>query len=80
MDFICTNTDSQALKDINDWWERCYTQKGIPISQLRDQSCIRELLSSREGVENTDTNWFDSWQTQMTKQYEDLLQNFGEIT
>ena len=71
---------AQALKDLHEWWERCYEQKGIPITQLRTQSCVQELLFAREGVSNAETEWFDSWNERMTREYEELLRSFGELS
>lgn len=71
---------AQALKDLHGWWERCYNQKGIPIVQLKDQVCVQKLHFSREGVPNTDLEWFDSWNKQMIDEYEELLRTFGELS
>jgi len=71
---------AQALKDLHEWWERCYEKKGIPISQLREQTCVQELLFAREGVPNTQIEWFDSWNEKMIEEYEVLLRTFGELS
>lgn len=71
---------AQALKDLHEWWQRCHEQKGIPISELRAQLSVQELVFAREGVSNTQIEWFDSWNEKMIQEYEVLLRTFGELS
>jgi len=69
---------AQALENLHEWWERCYSKKSIPISQLMAQSSVQELLLARESVSNAQIEWFDSWDEKMRQEYETLLRTFGE--
>jgi V/A-type H+-transporting ATPase subunit A len=71
---------AKALKALHQWWERCFVQKGIPVRQLKDQPIVGELLASRLGVSNDQTEWFEVWHKDMEAQYETLLLTFGEIS
>ena len=70
----------KSLRALHQWWERCFEQKGIPVKLLKEQSTVRELLSSRLGVPNSQTVWFEEWHTRMEAQYEKLLLTFGEVS
>jgi V/A-type H+-transporting ATPase subunit A len=70
----------KSLRDLHLWWERCFEQKGIPAKLLKEQSTVRELLSSRLGVPNSQTVWFNEWHKRMEMQYEKLLLSFGEVS
>ena len=70
---------AQSLRALHQWWERCFEQKGIPVKLLKEQSVVGELLSSRLGVPNNQTEWFDEWNKRMETQYEKLLLTFGEV-
>ncbi len=69
-----------ALQSLHQWWERCYSQKGIPVTVLKEQPVVQELLFSRMGVPNSEPEWFDAWHTRMQEQYEALLLGFGELS
>ncbi len=71
---------AEALQSLHAWWERCYSQKGIPVSQLKEQPVVQELLFARMGVANSETAWFTAWNKRMEEQYETLLLSFGEIS
>ncbi len=70
---------AQALRTMHTWWVRCYEQKGIPVSLLKAQSSVQELLFARMGVPNSDTKWYDAWHQRLDAQYETLLLGFGEV-
>ncbi len=71
---------AQALNALHIWWERCYSQKGIPVTLLKEQLVVQELLFARMGVANRDTVWFDAWHQRLDEQYESLLNGFGVFT
>jgi V/A-type H+-transporting ATPase subunit A len=71
---------AQALHALHQWWERCYSQKGIPVSVLKSQPAVKELLSAREGIANSETVWFEAWQERMEQQYETLILTYGEVS
>ncbi len=71
---------AEALQALHVWWERCYSQKGIPVAQLKGQPVVQELLHARQGVPNSDTEWFTAWNERMQQQYETLLLGFGEVS
>jgi len=71
---------AQALHALHQWWERCYGEKGIPVSVLKSQPAVKELLFSREGVSNSETVWFEAWHERMEQQYETLLLTYGEVS
>jgi len=69
---------AKALKTLYQWWQRCFDEKGIPVKLLKDQAAVGELLTARMEVSNSQTAWFDTWQTTMEEQYEALLISYGE--
>ncbi|MEA3456293.1 MAG: V-type ATP synthase subunit A [Campylobacterota bacterium] len=71
---------ARSLIALHQWWKRCFEQKGIPVNLLKEQSSVGELLSSRLGVPNDQTVWFDEWNKRMEMQYEKLLLTFGEVS
>ncbi len=71
---------AKALKALHQWWKRCFEEKGVPAGQLKDQPIVGELLTSRLGVPNDQTEWFDAWHKRMETRYETLLLTFGEIS
>lgn len=70
---------AESLQHLYQWWERCHTEKGIPVALLKEQHVVQELLFSRMGVPNSDTVWFDRWNERMQAEYETLLLSFGKI-
>ncbi|MGB6020666.1 MAG: V-type ATP synthase subunit A, partial [Sulfurimonadaceae bacterium] len=71
---------AEALQALHRWWERCYSQKGIPVTLLKEQPVVQELLFARMGVPNSETVWFEAWNQRMQEQYETLLLTFGEVS
>lgn len=71
---------AESLRALHQWWERCFKQESMPVKLLKEQSVVQELLFSRLGVSNSETEWFDHWHNRMVKQYETLLLTFGEIS
>ncbi len=71
---------AEALQALHLWWERCYSQKGIPVTMLKEQPVVQELLFARMGVPNSETAWFEAWNERMQEQYETLLLTFGEVS
>lgn len=71
---------AKSLRALHQWWEHCFEQKGIPVKLLKEQPTVVELLSSRQGVPNSQTDWFDKWHKRMETQYEKLLLTFGEVS
>ena len=70
---------AKSLRDLYLWWERCFEQKGIPVTLLKEQEVVQELLFSRLGVSNNQLEWFAEWHKRMEKQYETILLTFGEL-
>ena len=71
---------AESLHSLYSWWKRCSEQKGIPIKHLTEQSVVQELLFSRLGVSNSETEWFDKWHERMEKEYETLLVTYGGVS
>ncbi len=71
---------AESLKALNQWWERCFEQKGIPVTLLKEQEVVQELLFARLGVPNSQLEWFEEWNKRMKEQYETLLLTFGEVS
>jgi len=71
---------AESLKALNQWWERCFEQKGIPVILLKEQEVVQELLFARLGVPNSQLEWFEEWNKRMKEQYETLLLTFGEVS
>jgi len=71
---------AQSLRALNLWWKRCFEQKGIPVTLLKEQEVVQELLFARLGVPNSQLEWFTKWHTRMEEQYETLLLTFGEVS
>lgn len=71
---------ARALSALNQWWQRCFEEKGIPVRLLKEQEVVRELLSSRLGVPNSQLEWFSEWHVRMEAQYESLLLTFGKVS
>ncbi len=71
---------AKALRDLHQYWERCFDEKGIPVTLLKEQEVVQELLFARQGVSNGELEWFAKWHTRMAKQYETLLLTFGEVS
>jgi len=71
---------AEALKGLYRWWKRCSEEKGIPIKLLKDQATVQELLFSRLGVPNSETDWFEKWHSRMEKEYETLLLTYGGLS
>jgi len=69
-----------ALSALNQWWQRCFEEKGIPVRLLKEQEVVQELLSARLGVSNSQLEWFSEWHARMEAQYESLLLTFGEVS
>ncbi len=71
---------AESLKALNQWWECCFEQKGIPVTLLKEQEVVQELLFARLGVPNSQLEWFEEWNKRMKEQYETLLLTFGEVS
>jgi len=71
---------AEALRALHQWWERCFEQKGMPVTLLKEQEVVQELLFARLGVPNSQLEWFAKWHKRMEKQYETLLLTFGEVS
>jgi V/A-type H+-transporting ATPase subunit A len=71
---------AQSLMALNQWWERCFEERGIPVTLLKEQEVVQELLFARLGVPNNQLEWFEEWNKRMEKQYETLLLTFGEVS
>ncbi len=69
-----------ALSALNQWWQRCFEEKGIPVRLLKEPEVVQELLSARLGVSNSLLEWFSEWHARMEAQYESLLLTFGEVS
>ncbi len=70
---------AESLRALHLWWERCFEQKGIPVTLLKEQEVVQELLFARLGVPNSQLEWFSQWHKRMEEQYETLLLTFGEV-
>ncbi|KYJ86546.1 V-type ATP synthase subunit A [Sulfurovum riftiae] len=70
----------EALNALYRQWEHCYEAKGIPVTLLKEQGTVQELLLARQGVRNEELEWFDSWNERMEAEYETLLLEFGEVS
>ncbi len=71
---------AQSLRALYLWWERCFEEKGIPVTLLKEQEVVQELLFARLGVSNNQLEWFAKWHKRMEEQYETLLLTFGEVS
>ena len=71
---------AESLRALHLWWERCFEQKGIPVTLLKEQEVVQELLFARLGVSNNQLEWFPKWHKRMEEQYETLLLTFGEVS
>jgi len=71
---------AEALRALHLWWERCFEQKGMPVTLLKEQEVVQELLFARLGVPNSQLAWFTKWHKRMEEQYETLLLTFGEVS
>jgi len=71
---------AEALRALHLWWERCFEQKGMPVTLLKEQEVVQELLFARLGVPNSQLEWFTKWHKRMEEQYETLLLTFGEVS
>jgi V/A-type H+-transporting ATPase subunit A len=71
---------AESLRALHQWWERCFEQKGIPVTLLKEQEVVQELLFARLGVPNSQLEWFAKWHKRMEEQYETLLLTFGEVS
>ena len=71
---------ANSLRDLHLWWERCFEQKGIPVTRLKEQAVVQELLFARLGIPNSQLAWFEGWHKRMEAQYETLLLTFGELS
>ncbi|WP_415406164.1 V-type ATP synthase subunit A [Sulfurovum sp. CS9] len=71
---------AEALRALHQWWEHCFEQKGMPVTLLKEQEIVQELLFARLGVPNSQLEWFAKWHKRMEEQYETLLLTFGEVS
>ena len=71
---------AESLRALHLCWERCFEQKGMPVTLLKEQEAVQELLFSRMGVSNDRLEWFSEWHKRMDEQYERLLLTFGEVS
>ncbi len=71
---------ARALSALNKQWQHCFEEKGIPVTLLKEQEVVNELLFARLGVSNSQLEWFNEWHTRMEAQYESLLLTFGEVS
>jgi len=71
---------AESLRALHQWWERCFEQKGIPVTLLKEQEVVQELLFARLGISNNQLEWFSKWHKRMEEQYETLLLTFGEVS
>ena len=70
---------AEALNALYGKWVQCFEAKGVPVSLLKEQKAVQELLLARQKVPNEDTEWFSDWNERMEEQYEALLLKFGEV-
>jgi V/A-type H+-transporting ATPase subunit A len=71
---------AEALFALEQWWKRCFEEKGIPVTLLKEQEVVQELLFSRQGVANSNLEWYSEWNKRMEEQYQVLLSTFGELS
>jgi len=71
---------ADSLRALYQWWVRCFEQKGMPVTLLKEQEVVQELLFARLGVPNSQLEWFAKWHKRMEEQYETLLLTFGEVS
>jgi len=59
---------AEALNALYGKWVQCFEAKGVPVSLLKEQKAVQELLLARQKVPNEDTEWFSDWNERMEEQ------------
>ncbi len=69
---------ARVLKKIHQMWKRAYYEKKIPVSVLRSQPVISEVMKSKYEITDKDIEYYDKLLKKIEDEYESLIYTYGE--
>ena len=69
---------ARVLKKIHQMWKRAYYEKKIPVSVLRSQPVISEVIKSKYEITDKDIEYYDKLLKKIEDEYENLIYTYGE--
>lgn len=69
---------ARVLKKIHQMWKRAYYEKKIPVSVLRSQPVISEVMKSKYEITDKDIEYYDKLLKKIENEYESLIYTYGE--
>jgi len=69
---------ARVLRKIYQMWKRTYHEKKIPVSILRSQPVISEVMKSKYEITDRDIDYYDKLLKKIEEEYESLIYTYGE--